>query len=30
MGAVLNTLVYPAQSLIEELQVFQQAGLKPI
>jgi imidazolonepropionase-like amidohydrolase len=29
-GAVLNTLVYPAQSLIEELGIFQEAGLKPI
>ncbi|WP_051315362.1 amidohydrolase family protein [Algoriphagus terrigena] len=29
-GAVLNALVYPAQSLIQELQIFQDAGLKPI
>jgi imidazolonepropionase-like amidohydrolase len=29
-AAVLNALVYPAQSLIQELQIFQDAGLKPI
>jgi imidazolonepropionase-like amidohydrolase len=29
-AAVLNALVYPAQSLIQELQIFQEAGLKPI
>lgn len=29
-GAVLNALVYPAQSLIQELQIFQDAGLQPI
>lgn len=29
-GAMLNALVYPGQSLIQELQIFQDAGLKPI
>lgn len=29
-GAVLNALVYPAQALIQELQIFQDAGLLPI
>lgn len=29
-AAALNTFVYPAASLIEELEIFQTAGLKPI
>lgn len=28
--AALNTLVYPAESLIEELEIFQEAGLTPV
>ncbi|MES1224356.1 MAG: amidohydrolase family protein, partial [Bacteroidota bacterium] len=28
--AALNTFVYPAESLIDELHIFQEAGLKPI
>ncbi len=28
--AALNTLVYPAESLIEELEIFQSAGLTPV
>ncbi|MEO5945316.1 MAG: amidohydrolase family protein, partial [Chitinophagaceae bacterium] len=29
-AAALNTFVYPAASLIEELELFQQAGMKPL
>lgn len=29
-AAALNTFVYPAASLIEELEIFQQTGLKPV
>lgn len=29
-AAALNTYVYPAQSLLEELEIFQEAGLTPI
>lgn len=28
--AALNTFVYPGESLIDELQIFQQAGMKPV
>jgi len=29
-AAALNTYVYPAESLLQELEIFQEAGLKPI
>jgi hypothetical protein len=29
-AAALNTYVYPAESLIQELEIFEEAGLKPL